>query len=191
MSKRFIAFILCLVLFLAGAVVTAEETIDLTGKWVETFDIAREFEYKKGDISAQTDRIWKFAGDGTITQYFADVDKVSAIALSLMTKIITDEISAEGAKISDVAKEEGFGSVQAFIQAIIRNEKLDTYGSREEKGTYTVSGNELTFAWNHETNENATAVYTCSFENGKLILHRQESGDEGKTDETVTLEARK
>ena len=185
--KKLIAGVLCLILAFVGAAAAAENNAGITGEWVETFDIAKEFEYKKDDVDALTDRIWSFAEDGTVIQYFADSQKVSEIVLTLMTKILTAEISADGAKISDVAKDEGFSSVQAFVESIIKQEKLDTYGSEIEKGTYTVSGEEITCVWPLNNNENATIVYVFSLDNGILTLKNKENIDKDNPDDTVVL----
>ena len=188
--KKLIAGVLCMILMFVGIIATAENDVSITGEWVESFDIAKEFEYKKGDVDALIDRVWNFADDGTVTQYFADSKKASDIILSLMTKILTAEISADGAKISDVAKDEGFSSVQAFVQSIIKQEKLDTYGSDVEKGTYTVSGNEITCVWPLDNKENVTVVYIFSLDNKNLTLQNKESVNVENTDDIIILKTK-
>ena len=184
--KRLVASMICLCLLFIGVVALADDFSSISGEWTESFDIALEFEYKKNDVPALTDHIWNFNEDGTISQYFADEVKVNDIILSLMTKIITAEITADGGKINDVAKEEGFSSVQAFVQSIIKNEKLDAFSSNVEEGTYTVNGNELTFVWPTDTNEAITAVYYFSIDDDKLTLTNKENADD-----TITLIKRK
>ena len=163
--------------------IVADKTLDpvnVLGTWTYDVDLATWFEYKGGDVDGKVAYQWQFNTDGTFTQKYADPTKVSTVITNLMTKILTAEIAAEGLSISTVAPAEGFASVDVFVQSIIKQEKLNTLGNEETKGTYKVEGNVLTMYFTDAEGKPVEAVDTVAIADGVMILV-------GASNETITL----
>lgn len=163
--------------------IVADKTLDpvnVLGTWTYDVDLATWFEYKGGDVDGKVAYQWQFNADGTFTQKYADPAKVSTVVTNLMTKILTAEIAAEGVTISTVATAEGFASVDAFVQSILKKEKLNTLGNEETKGTYKVEGNVLTMYFTDAEGKQVEAVDTVAIADGVMTLV-------GASNETITL----
>ena len=188
--KRWLSLLICVLLCMcalgaaaeeapaadATAPVTSEDTaapvadVDVTGVWTYDVDLATWFEYKGTDVDGKVGYVWEFKADGTFVQKYADPAKVSEVVNTLMTKILTAEIEAEGVTISTVATAEGHASVEAFVTSIIKKEKLDTLGAAETTGTYTVSGNVLTMTFTDADGKAVEAVDTVTIADGVMTL---------------------
>lgn len=163
--------------------IVADKTLDpvnVLGVWTYDVDLATWFEYKGGDVDGKVAYQWQFNADGTFVQKYADPTKVSAVVTNLMTKILTAEIAAEGVTISTVATAEGFASVDAFVQSVIKKEKLNTLGTEETKGTYKVEGNVLTMYFTDAEGKQVEAVDSVVIVDGVMTLV-------GESNETISM----
>lgn len=183
--KKLVAFLLCALMAVCAMNTLAETTapLEIVGNWTYEIDLAEWFEYKGGDVDAKIAYEWQFAEDGTFTQKYAEPEKVNAVVKSLMTKIITAEIEAEGVTVSTVATAEGFASVDAFIESIIKKEKLDTFGNEMTIGTYQLEGNVLTMFFTDAEGTSMEAVDTITIVGDTLTLV-------GVENETLTMTRR-
>ena len=163
--------------------IVADKTLDpvnVLGTWTYDVDLAIWFEYKGGDVDGKVAYQWQFNADGTFIQKYADPAKVSTVVTNLMTKILTAEIAAEGVSISTVATAEGFASVDAFVQSIIKKENLNTLGTEETKGTYKVEGNVLTMYFTDADGKQVEAVDSVVIVDGVMTLV-------GESNETISM----